>query len=136
MKDKIDNKKGKVIDAIKNCLFTDEENIKKAFFIWYPVPETSDDESSIKVFNRLNKGKISLTGSELIKALFIMDCNRKKDTESEIEAKQHEEQLSMEWAEMERKFQDDNFWYFLSNKEERTRIDLLFDFVLNFGDFH
>ena len=129
LKDKLSKKMVKTIEAIKNCLFTDEEDIKKAYFIWYPVPETSDDESSIKVFNRLNKGKISLTGSELIKALFIMDCNRKSDAESEIKAKQHEEQLSMEWAEMERKFQDDNFWYFLSNKEEQTRIDLLFDFV-------
>ena len=130
MKDKLLKKKTKTIGAIKDCLFT-EDNVKKAYFIWYPVPETSDDESSIKVFNRLNKGKISLTGSELIKALFIMDCNRKitDDPESEKEANQHEEQLSMEWAEMEQKFQDDNFWYFLSNKEEQTRIDLLFDFV-------
>ena len=41
------------------------------------------------------------------------------------------EQLSMEWNEMERKFQDDNFWYFISddNIGTQTRIDILFDFV-------
>lgn len=129
MKAKMAGKKIKTIEAIKNCLFSDEAEIKKVYFIWYPISSSSDDESSIKVFNRLNKGKISLTGSELIKALFIMDCNHRSSDENEIEAKQHEEQLSMEWAEMERKFQDDNFWYFLSNKEEQTRIDVLFDFV-------
>ena len=41
------------------------------------------------------------------------------------------DQLSMEWNEMERKFEDDKFWYFISDDNAgcQTRIDLLFDFV-------
>lgn len=94
--------------------------------IWYAIDENSEDIVSINIFNRLNKGKISLTSSELIKALFIMDYDLRSDGD-----KLPAEQLSMEWNEMERKFQDDNFWYFISddNRGTQTRIDILFDFV-------
>lgn len=94
--------------------------------IWYAIDEDSEDLVSINIFNRLNKGKISLTSSELIKALFIMDYDLRAEGE-----KLPAEQLSMEWNEMERKFQDDNFWYFISddNRGTQTRIDVLFDFV-------
>lgn len=128
MKEKLEENEDYKLDEIIKCLSS--ANYKKlVYFIWYQVPENSDDESSIKVFNRLNKGKIPLTSSELIKALFIMDCNNKKDNKIHIYAKQHEEQLVMEWSEMERKFQDNKFWSFISNEEKQTRIDLLFDFV-------
>lgn len=94
--------------------------------IWYAIEEDSEDLVSINIFNRLNKGKISLTSSELIKALFIMDYDLRAKGD-----KLPAEQLSMEWNEMERKFQDDNFWYFISddNIDSQTRIDVLFDFV-------
>ena len=94
--------------------------------IWYAIEEDNEDLVSINIFNRLNKGKISLTSSELIKALFIMDYDLRAN-----EDKLPAEQLSMEWNEMERKFQDDNFWYFISddNRGTQTRIDVLFDFV-------
>lgn len=128
MKNKRNEGKFNKITKIKDCLFAPETE-KKAYFIWYEVPETSDDESSIKVFNRLNKGKIPLTSSELIKALFIMYCNHNKENKTEIDVIQQEEQFIMEWAEMDRKFQDDKFWNFLSNEEKQTRLDLLFDFV-------
>lgn len=94
--------------------------------IWYSIDEDSEDLVSINIFNRLNKGKISLTSSELIKALFIMDYDLRAEGNN-LPA----DQLSMEWNEMERKFQDDNFWYFISddNSGTQTRIDVLFDFV-------
>lgn len=94
--------------------------------IWYAIDEESKDLISINIFNRLNKGKISLTSSELIKALFIMDYDLRAG-----EDKLPAEQLSMEWNEMERRFQDDNFWYFISddNRGIQTRVDVLFDFV-------
>lgn len=46
------------------------------------------------------------------------------------------EQLAMEWNEMERKFQDDKFGYFISddNQGTQTRIDVLFDFVTCRGE--
>lgn len=99
--------------------------------IWYALPKSDDDLSSIRIFNRLNKGKISLTCSELIKALFIMD-EELRSQGSSLPA----EQLAMEWNEMERKFHDNNFWYFIANNQTdytQTRIDLLFDFVTSRG---
>lgn len=111
-----------------SLLFKSQHQVK---IIWYALPESNDELSSIRIFNRLNKGKISLTSSELIKALFIMDEERRSKG-STLPA----EQLAMEWNEMERKFQDDNFWYFLCTKQDgytQTRIDLLFDFVTGRG---
>lgn len=108
---------------IGTLLYDQKRQVK---IIWYAIEEDSEDSVSINIFNRLNKGKISLTSSELIKALFIMDYDLRANGE-----KLPAEQLSMEWNEMERKFQDDNFWYFISddNRGTQTRIDVLFDFV-------
>ena len=110
---------------IIRCLFYQSAK-RQVKIIWYAIDEDSTDLLSINIFNRLNKGKISLTSSELIKALFIMDY--KLSSENKVLAA---EQLSMEWNEMERKFQGDNFWYFISddNVGAQTRIDILFDFV-------
>ena len=107
-----------------SLLYDDQKRQVK--IIWYAIEENSEDIVSINIFNRLNKGKISLTSSELIKALFIMDYDLYAAGD-----KLSAEQLSMEWNEMERKFQDDNFWYFISddNRGTQTRIDILFDFV-------
>ena len=110
---------------IIRCLFYSSAK-RQVKIIWYAISENSEDLVSINIFNRLNKGKISLTSSELIKALFIMDYDLHAEGD-----KLPAEQLSMEWNEMERKFQDDNFWYFISddNHGAQTRIDVLFDFV-------
>lgn len=104
-------------------LYNQEKQVK---IIWYVIDNNSTDLVSINIFNRLNKGKISLTSSELIKALFVMDYDLRANGN-----KLPAEQLSMEWNEMERKFQDDNFWYFISDNtpDIQTRIDVLFDFV-------
>ena len=110
---------------IIRCLFYQSAK-RQVKIIWYAIDEDSTDLLSINIFNRLNKGKISLTSSELIKALFIMDYELSSENKA-LAA----EQLSMEWNEMERKFQGDNFWYFISddNVGAHTRIDILFDFV-------
>lgn len=106
-----------------SLLYEQDRQVK---IIWYAIEENSEDLVSINIFNRLNKGKISLTSSELIKALFIMDYDLRAEGNN-LPA----DQLSMEWNEMERKFQDDKFWYFISddNSGAQTRIDILFDFV-------
>ena len=103
-------------------LYNQDRQVK---IIWYAIAEDSSDLMSINIFNRLNKGKIPLTSSELIKALFIMDYDLRSDSD-----KLAAEQLSMEWNEMERQFQNDNFWFFISDDQTtQTRIDVLFDFV-------
>jgi len=106
-----------------SLLYNQKRQVK---IIWYAIDEDSTDIVSINIFNRLNKGKITLTSSELIKALFIMDYDLRAKGNNH-----HADQLSMEWNEMERKFQDDKFWYFISDDNHgiQTRIDVLFDFV-------
>lgn len=98
----------------------------KVKFIWYVVDEESLSVESIRVFNRLNKGKISLTSSELIKALFIMDRNITSNFD-----RTEADKLALDWNLLERQFQDDKFWYFISNSNDshQTRVDILFDFV-------
>lgn len=102
-------------------------NINKYFdecvkIIWYEVP---DSESSIELFTRLNIGKIPLTSSELVKALFLKD---------ESGNKIRQEELSLEWDNMEKELHDDEFWGFLSNSDIEsypTRIDLVLDLISN-----
>ncbi|MBR2439742.1 MAG: DUF262 domain-containing protein [Lentisphaeria bacterium] len=112
------------LDSFKGTLLYDQKRQVK--IIWYAISENSEDLQSINFFNRLNKGKIPLTNAELIKALFVMDYEL-HSSENRLAA----EQLAMEWNEMEKIFQNDNFWYFISgdNRKTQTRIDILFDFV-------
>ena len=122
-------KKRITLSRFEECLLS-KDSEKQVKFIWYEIPPESTDLSSINVFNRLNKGKISLTSSELIKALFVLDLENSGDPDDTAAG-----QLVMEWNEMERRFQDDNFWYFISNEDRtiQTRIDLLFDFLTRKG---
>ncbi|WP_289773442.1 DUF262 domain-containing protein [Phocaeicola sartorii] len=112
------------LDGFKGSLLYNQRRQVK--LIWYAIDASSSDRDNINIFNRLNKGKIALTSAELIKALFIMD-NDLRHTQDPQAA----ERLALEWNEMECRFQDDKFWYFISNNDEgmQTRMDILFDFV-------
>lgn len=100
-------------------------NINKYFdecvkIIWYEVP---DSENSANLFTRLNIGKIPLTSSELVKALFL-----KNESENSI----RQEELSLEWDNMEKELHNEDFWGFLTNSETDnypTRIDLVLDLI-------
>ena len=94
-------------------------------FIWYE----SVDEDPIKVFTRLNVGKISLTNSELIKALFLNRSNFQKEDNDYNKLRQQE--IASEWDSIEYTLQNDEFWLFLHEKNYNrpTRIDLIFDII-------
>ena len=119
------------LSDMKKCLFFITERGKQVKFIWYEIDPACSDLNSINVFNRLNKGKISLTSSELIKALFVLDMAKRNGADDTAAG-----QMVMEWNEMERRFQDDSFWFFISNEDRsvQTRIDLLFDFMTRKSD--
>ncbi len=94
-------------------------------FIWYK----SVDEDPIKVFTRLNIGKISLTNAELIKALFLNRSNfGEKDSEH---LKLRQQEIASEWDNIEYTLQNDEFWLFLHEKgyDRPTRIDFIFDLI-------
>ena len=128
-------------DKLKEALFYEDSSREplstpnlRVLFIWYnaepiiasqSVTPSTSIEHDIKVFNRLNGGQISLTNSELLKALFLLCL--KVDNGHIVDA----ETLVRKWDEMERKFQDNEFWNAISlkNKSYENRLDYLFDFI-------
>ena len=112
-------------------IFTNSKDDKYHIeFIWY---EVEDNEDEVKIFARLNSGKIPLTNAELIKALFLNIRNLKtrsapkECSENEIITKQIE--ISKEWDEIEYTLQDDDFFKFLTKNDYPTRIELLFEIL-------
>ena len=106
-------------------IFTNSKDEKHIEFIWY---EVEDSEDEVKIFARLNSGKIPLTNAELIKALFLNVRNFPKEcSENEIITKQIE--ISKEWDEIEYALQDDEFFKFLTKNDYPTRIELLFEIL-------
>ncbi len=91
--------------------------------IWY----LSKEEDSIAIFTRINIGKIPLTNSELIKALFLNSSNfPKKDNKLKL----RQLEIATEWDNIEHSLQNDKFWYFLNqNKSTTNRIEFIFDLM-------
>lgn len=105
-------------------------NINKYFdelikIIWYEVGESEDP---ISLFTRLNIGKIPLTNAELVKAMFLS-----RDNANSVD-KEKQEEISLQWDNMEKELHIDSFWYFLTNQNKadyQTRIDLILDLISN-----
>lgn len=107
--------------------------LKKVQFIWYEILEENPDP--IKIFTRLNIGKIKLTDSELIKALFLKEENFRSYHGDDIEYNskityQKKLRIASEWDSIEQGLHDDVFWAFINQEKNDTdnRIDLLFKF--------
>lgn len=98
-------------------------------FIWYE----SVDEDPVKVFRRLNNGKIKLTDAELVKAMMLNRSNFGEETDEHLKLRQQE--IASEWDNIEYALQNDEFWLFLRNVSENdkyehsTRIDFIFDLI-------
>ena len=102
-----------------------ETLLYKVKFIWYE----SVDEDPIKVFTRLNIGKISLTNAELVKSLLL---NRTNFSAYDIDyLKLRQREIASEWDVIEYSLQNDDFWLFLNNTgyNRPTRIDFIFDLI-------
>lgn len=92
--------------------------------IWYE----SVEDDSIAIFTRINIGKIPLTNSELIKALFLNSSNFDKNSEEKLRLKQLE--IATEWDDIEHALQNDKLWYFISGSVGYTnRIELIFNLI-------
>ena len=98
----------------------------KVKVIWY---EVSEDADSIDIFTRLNIGKIPLTNAELIKALLLQKGNFEDSTIANLK----QIQIATEWDNIEKRLQDDSFWYFIYNVgnslKYENRIEYLFDLM-------
>jgi len=101
--------------------------------IWYEIQDNID---AIDVFTRLNIGKIPLTNAELIKALFLGNL-RSEDPYEKANFKQL--QIASEWNLIEKTLQNDAFWHFIFDKDNKhiikseydTRIEFIFDLKTN-----
>jgi uncharacterized protein with ParB-like and HNH nuclease domain len=106
----------KQIDAAKNVRV-----------IWYVIND--ELENPVDIFTRLNIGKIPLTNSELVKALFLRGSNFLSPKELEL----RQIQIASEWDEIEKKLQNKEFWYFISNEinsqKYEDRIEYIFDLI-------
>ncbi len=95
---------------------------KSLQLIWYEVGA----EEQYETFRNLNSGKIQLSNTELIKALFLNRTSGlpKKDLQ----------EVAAQFEHIEQEMQNDQFWY-MFNKEEvkegQTRMDFLFNLVAN-----
>ena len=100
-------------------------------FIWYEVDLKILNTTAEKLFSNINKNKIKLTGADLIKALLILDIEKRNDIN--VEVKHYEKQtLSNEWNEVEQMLGDSDFWFFITNTKEQNydvRIGKLFDIL-------
>lgn len=97
--------------------------VKYVKIIWYEVGENED---AISLFTRLNIGKIPLTSAELVKAMFLSH-----DSADNMD-KEKQEEISLQWDNMEKELHNDSLWYFLTNSAKnqyQTRIDLVLDLI-------
>lgn len=107
----------------------------RAIFIWYNVEPikpnavlSTNRVHDIEVFNRLNRGKIGLTDSELIKALFLLCLKAMPASTGSL---LNPDTLVRTWDDMGKKLQNDELWSMIcpKNKYYPDRMDLLFDFI-------
>jgi hypothetical protein len=104
------------VEAVKSAL------MNQAKVIWFQL---AADEVPVDAFTRLNVGKIPLNNGELIRALFLRRSKNAKGVSSS------QLQIALEWDQLEKALQDNDFWCFLSNDTEQrgNRIGFLFDLI-------
>ena len=129
---------------IKDILLPNKTDKKSVKFIWY---EPSDNANAIEIFTRINIGKIPLTNSELIKALFLQKANFKYDDKKYNDKKDNDKkdndkfdkdlyehtqiEIASEWDYIENTLQNNRFWGFINNdiNQKYNRIDYIFEIV-------
>ena len=90
------------------------------YVIWYEAPPGTD---ATALFTRLNRDRIPLTDSELIKALVLSNSGAAGGKSG------RQQEIAAQWDGFERDLRDPQFWAFLtrSSTERSTHIDFLFE---------
>ena len=113
---------------MRKCMLeqiTTTSDIGATKVIWYEL-SNAPDVDPVKEFTRINNGKIPLTDTELIKALFLQKKNFNVGNKVLEQAK-----VSLQWELMENTLQQNDFWCFISNKsiDEEDRMGQLLRLV-------
>lgn len=96
--------------------------------IWYEIKDAN--QKSEELFTRLNRGKIPLTSSELIKAKFV-NADSFQGVANDDKLKRRT-QLIQIWDEIENQLNNTKFWAFISNEsidKYSNKIEYLFDII-------
>jgi len=113
--------------------------LKATSVIWYTIDNDGEDEH--KVFEDFNSGKISLTGSELVKGIFMNPDNyiNSNDLSSYKQLENRKTMLGGQWDDMEKALHNDEFWSFIPHQEDKegeidksTHIDSIFNMYVHF----
>lgn len=90
------------------------------YVIWYEAPPGTD---ATALFTRVNRDRIPLTDSELIKALVLSNSGATSGQPG------RQDEIAAQWDGFERDLRDPQFWAFLtrSSTERSTHIDFLFE---------
>lgn len=113
-------------------------------FIWYDASLAVSSSNEKKVFANFNTGKLPLTNSELIKAIFMNPAYFGEEISGINKIKDRQINISESWDRMETLLNDPEFWAFVphpnqyhslmndkvTEKYEETRIDVIFDFLV------
>lgn len=123
---------------IRDILLANKTDKKSVQFIWYEPT----DKNPIEIFTRINIGKIPLTNSELIKALFLQKANFKYDDKKDNDKKDNDKfdkdlyehtqiEIASEWDYIENTLQNNRFCGFINNdiNQKYNRIDYIFEIV-------
>lgn len=107
------------------------KNLKdKVKVIWYQDPTK---QTANELFKNLNSGKIRLSASDLIKALFILNLDQENKLHAQIEFEQNK--LASEWDDIEQQLHEPKFWSFIigntTRNYEDSRIGYLFEVLTN-----
>lgn len=114
-----------VKEKLFNLLNDKNKQIGSVQFVWYEIDTTKD---AIKEFLSENKGKIGLTDTEKIRALFMQRSNFENDI-------RNLKQLSIakDWELVENTLHRNDFWSFISNdiSLEDGRINIIFKYIFD-----
>jgi hypothetical protein len=133
--DSIDGWKQKLLDHTKVIWYASTEVTDSELSLSSQQTHHADKSQSIDIFMRINSGKIPLSNSELIKALFLHAVTGGHEQTAELSELAHLQQIEMaqQWDAVEHGLQNNDFWYFLQGKAtgqySATRIELLFDLL-------
>lgn len=122
----LDDAATRLFNLLNNAKDTKKED-GNAQFIWY---EIDADKDAIQEFLSENKGKIGLTNTEKIRALFMQ--RRSKDTAGNL----IQLSIAKDWELIENTLHRNDFWSFISNETQKEdgRIELIFQYLYDRDD--
>ena len=126
IEDWFSDKKGTEKVQFLTTLLDTKQNANNVRIIWYEVK--GDEEELIDIFTRINIGKIPLTNSELIKALFL---SKQASIIPSVVGQLRQLEIANEWDSIENDLRKQDFWLFLQDVDSQyeNHIELIFSIV-------